>query len=223
MRNPLRAWLVHLWLPGRAQGLTWVLGLVLSLVMLSSLSIATPARAQTLAPVSPSDRVLGRADAPVTVIEYASFSCPGCAAWHRDIFPAFKARFIDTGRVRLVFRNLPTAPAREAFAAAAIARCARPERFFDVARSLFQGQELLLSGASAPWFANAIGESGRTRAEISACFEDPATQAAVNADVQSAAAAGVASTPSFFVNGQAVREPTLARLSAAIAAASPEN
>ena len=189
----------------------------------SSLVAATPARAQTVAPVSSSDRVLGRADAPVTVIEYASFTCPGCASWHRDVFPAFKARFIDTGRARLVFRNLPTAPAPEAFAAAAIARCARPERFFDVTRSLLLSQELLFSGASAAWFAGAIDQSGRTRAEISTCFEDPATQAAINADIRSASAAGVTSTPGFLVNGRRVTDTSLAGLSAAIAAATPQD
>lgn len=200
-----------------------VLALVLSLAVAAPLSAATVASAQTVAPVSSSDRVLGRPDAPVTVIEYASFTCPGCAAWHRDVFPAFKARFIDTGRARLVFRNLPSAPAREAFAAAAIARCARPEKFFDVTRTLLLGQELLFSGASSAWFANAIGESGRTRAEIASCFDDPATQAAINADIRSASAAGVASTPSFFVNGRRVSEPSLAGLSEAIAAATPQN
>lgn len=208
---------------------TLPLSLILTLAFTLVLGAAAPSGAaaasasRTVAPVSASDRVLGRAGAPVTVIEYASFTCPSCASWHRDVFPAFKARFIDTGRVRLVFRNLPTAPAREAFAAAAIARCARPEKFFDVSGSLFLGQELLFSGASSQWFANAINESGRTRDEISTCFGDPATQAAINADIQSASAAGVASTPSFFVNGRAVREPSLAGLTAAIAAASPEN
>lgn len=202
---------------------TCLLVLALSLVVAAPLGAATPANAQFLAPVNASDRILGRTDAPVTVIEYASFTCPSCASWHRDTFPAFRSRFIDTGRVRLVFRNRPTAPAREAFAAAAIARCARPERFFDVVRSLLLGQELLFSGASAAWFANAIGESGRSRAEIAACFNDPATQAAINADIQSAEAAGVTSTPGFFVNGRAVREHSLDALSAAIIAASPEH
>ena len=73
------------------------------------------------------DRVLGRADAPVTVIEYASFSCHLCADWHQFVFPVFKQRLIDTGQVRFVFRNLPTAPEQMSLPAAALARCAAPE------------------------------------------------------------------------------------------------
>lgn len=63
----------------------------------------------------------------MTVIEYASFVCDHCAAWHNDsLLPQFKARFIDTGKVKLVFRNLPTEPADAAFAAAALAAARRP-------------------------------------------------------------------------------------------------
>ena len=61
-------------------------------------------------PVTAQDHVLGRADAPVTVIEYASFTCSHCADFHNTVLPAFKAKYIDTGKVRLVHRNLPTQP-----------------------------------------------------------------------------------------------------------------
>ena len=90
--------------------------LMLALVA-APLSASAPAVAQTasgLPAVSASDRVLGRANAPVTVIEYASFVCSHCAHWHTTVLPSFKARFIDTGQVKLVFRNLPTSPAQVA-------------------------------------------------------------------------------------------------------------
>ncbi|HEX8469511.1 MAG TPA: thioredoxin domain-containing protein, partial [Brevundimonas sp.] len=73
----------------------------------SPLAVASVASAAELPPVTANDRVLGRADAPVMVVEYASFTCSHCADWHKDVFPAFKARYIDTGKVRLVYRNLP--------------------------------------------------------------------------------------------------------------------
>ncbi len=203
----------------RLSGLLLALGLIVA----ASFGAAPVARAGTLPPVSASDRILGRADAPVTVIEYASFVCPHCADWHMMVLPEFKTRFIDTGRVRLVFRNLPTDPADEAYAAAAIGRCAAPERFFDVARSLFAGQAGMSLGGGRAWFNAAIDASGRTRAEIADCFKDPATMAALNADVAGATAAGVTSTPSFFVNGRAVPDHSLAGLSAAVAAASPRH
>lgn len=170
-------------------------------------------------PVTAEDRVLGRADAPVTVIEYASFVCDHCAAWHNEVFPQFKARFIDTGKVKLVFRNLPTEPADAAFAAAAVARCAAPERYFDVASSFFAGQSALFAGQGRKWFNDAVAVSGRTQAEIAACFDRPETQARLTADVAGATAAGARSTPTFFVNGRKAADQSLQTLTAAIEAA----
>ena len=176
---------------------------------------ASAASAAELPPVTASDRVLGRADAPVTVVEYASFVCSHCADWHKDVYPAFKTRYIDTGKVRLVFRNLPTAPANLAMTAAGIARCSAPDRFFAVVDSLFDGQPAMIAGGRT-WFSDAITAGGRTEDQIKACFADPATQAAITADIEGATAAGVNSTPSFFVNGNKVDDPSLANLSAAI-------
>lgn len=179
---------------------------------------ASAASAAELPPVTANDRVLGHADAPVTVVEYASFVCSHCADWHNDVFPAFKARYIDTGKVRLVYRNLPTAPANLAMSAAGIARCSVPDRFFAVVDSLFDGQPALATG-SRTWFSDAIAAGGRTEDQIKACFADPATQAAINADIEGATAAGVDSTPTFFVNGHKVADHSLAALGAAIDAA----
>jgi protein-disulfide isomerase len=184
----------------------------------SPLAVASVASAAELPPVTANDRVLGRADAPVMVVEYASFTCSHCADWHKDVFPAFKARYIDTGKVRLVFRNLPTAPANLAMSAAGIARCSAPDRFFAVVDSLFAGQPALATG-SRSWFSDAIAAGGRTEDQIKACFADPATQAAITADIEGATAAGVNSTPTFFVNGRKVADPTLVALGAAIDAA----
>lgn len=167
--------------------------------------------------VTASDRVLGRADAPVTVIEYASFTCNHCAAWTNDILPQFKARYIDTGKVRLVFRDMPTPPAQIAAVAAGIGRCAAPGRFFDVAHSLMSGQAAAFEkGDATSWFAAAIAASGRTQDQIETCLKDPATTRALQAEVDGAVAAGVSGTPSFFVNGKRVADPSLESLSAAI-------
>lgn len=177
------------------------------------------ASAQTATPpaVTRADHVLGRADAPVTVIEYASFVCSHCAHWHTTILPTFKERFIDTGQVRLVFRNLPTNPAPVAARAAGIALCAAPNRFFDVASSLMTGQAAVIDGAPlAGWFDDAVAASGRTEAEIDACLADPATLTGLRAEMAGAEAAGVTGTPSFFVNGRAVSDTSLEGLSAAI-------
>jgi protein-disulfide isomerase len=167
--------------------------------------------------VTPADRIMGRADAPVTVIEYASFTCSHCADWTNEILPQFKARYIDTGKVRLVFRDMPTAPAQIASTAAGIARCAAPERFFDVAHSLMGGQAAAFEkGDARDWFMNAIAASGRTQEQIETCLKAPATSQALQAEVEGAVAAGVTGTPSFFVNGKRVADHSLEALSAAI-------
>lgn len=182
---------------------------------------AFPAAAQeTVAPVTAADRSLGRADAPVTVIEYASFSCNHCADWHRFVFPVFKERLIDTGQVRLVFRNLPTVPEEISLPGAALARCAAPERFFDVVSALMLGQDALLRGGDREdWYAPAVAVSGRTRAQLDACATTPATRDAINSDIDSAIAAGATTTPTFFVNGRRLTDRSLGGLEFAVRAA----
>jgi len=181
----------------------------------------SPAVAQeAVAPVTAADRSIGRADAPVTVIEYASFACHVCADWHELVWPVFKQRFVDTGQVRFVFRNLPTQPEELSLSGAALARCAAPERFFDVTAALMHGQAAVLRGGTRDaWYAPAIAVSGRTRAQIDACAATPATRAAINRDIESAHAADVHHTPSFFVNGRRVTDRSLGGLEVAIRAA----
>ena len=167
-------------------------------------------------PVTAQDHVLGRADAPVTVIEYASFTCSHCADFHNTVLPAFKAKYIDTGKVRLVHRNLPTQPANVAAAAAAVALCAAPGKYFDVASVFMRDQANLATTGAQPWFAAGVAASGRTRAEIETCLQAPATREALEAQIAGAEAAGVTGTPTLFVNGTLVAEHSLDALSAAI-------
>lgn len=197
------------------------LALVTGLALAAAPALAeAPAAAKETRPVpavTATDRILGRADAPVTVIEYASFTCNHCADWHNTVLPQFRARYIDTGKVRLVFRDMPTQPVQVAATAAAVGRCAVPAKFFDVARSFMSGQAALFASRdAAAWFNEAISASGRTEAQIDACLGDPATQSAMQADISAAIAAGVSGTPTFFVNGRRVADPSLASLSAAI-------
>ncbi|MDK2748824.1 MAG: DsbA family protein [Brevundimonas sp.] len=189
---------------------------VLTLALLT-VTLSGPAfAAEPPPPVTAQDHVLGRVDAPVTVIEYASFTCSHCADFHNDVLPAFKARYIDTGKVRLVHRNLPTAPANVAAAAAAVAICAAPGRYFDVAEVFMRDQAELRTTGAQPWFEAGVAASGKTREQIETCLSDPATGAALQAQIEGAQEAGVAGTPSFFVNGKPVADHSLEALSAAI-------
>lgn len=195
--------------------MTLVRRLVLSMLMLAFAPVS--ALAGSPPAVTAADRFVGRADAPVTVVEYASFACSHCADWHLVVYPEFKRRFIDTGQVRLVFRNLPTAPANMSESAAAVARCAAPERFYEVAEALMRGQRAVLNGGSQTvWLDSAVAVSGRTRSEIDACVALPATRAAIDADVDGALAAGVDSTPTLFVNGERAMDRSLGGLAAMI-------
>ena len=103
---------------------------------------------------------------------------------------------------------------------AALARCAAPERFFEVASALMLGQDAVFRGGTRDaWYAPAVAVSGRTRAQLDACAATPATLAAISRDVETAQAAGATSTPSFFVNGRRVTDRTLGGLEVAIRAA----
>ena len=77
------------------------------------------------------DVIFGDPEAPVTLIEYASWTCPACLDFHSRIMPAIKADYIDTGKVRLVFREFPTAPANITVAGFALARCT-DENYYDM-------------------------------------------------------------------------------------------
>lgn len=183
------------------------------------LACAAPVAAQVtpVPAVVAGERVLGRADAPVTVIEYASFTCPHCADWSVNVLPAFKARWIDTGKVRLVYRDLPTGPAEVSTLAAKVSRCVAPDQAFPVIELLFAQQAAAhLMRWPEAWFLNAVQIGGRPGQEIAQCVEDPATQTALAGDLTAARAAGVTGTPTFFVNGVRVADPTLAGLAAVI-------
>lgn len=192
------------------------------LTLLAMLTVAPAAGAQSTATaglpaVSATDRVLGRATAPVTVIEYASLVCSHCGEWHETVYPQFKRQFIDTGKVRFVFRDLPTAPAQVGARAAGIARCAVPARFYDVVDAFYEGQTAIFNQGPLPvWYAAGVAASGRTQAQIDACLADPATLNGIRASVAGANAAGVEGTPTFFVNGRRVEDSSLQGLSAAI-------
>lgn len=167
--------------------------------------------------VTAGDRILGDPDAPVTVIEYASFTCGHCADWHEQVYPAFKARFIDTGQVRFVYRDLPTAPQNLSQTAALVARCATAEQFPAVIDALMSGQELMYASRdAAAWLLGAAQAGQLGPDQLETCLNDPEADAGLIASVRGAVAAGVTGTPTFFVNGQRV-PGDLTSLEAAIA------
>ena len=164
--------------------------------------------------------------AKVTVIEYASVTCVHCASWQEETWPAFKAAYVDTNKVRYVFRELPTPPVNVAAAGFLVARCAGPDKYFDVVHEMMASQQEML-GTGDPAAARAtlfrIGNgAGLSNAQIETCIKDPEALAAADERARTALKAGVNGTPTFVVNGQTIITPgsnsgaSMADLSAAI-------
>ena len=154
------------------------------------------------------DVILGRADAPITLIEYASWTCPHCAQFHIDVMPMIKADYIDTGKVRFVFREFPTAPANIAIAGFAIGRCAGPDKYYDVLDELFERQSGILSmvrqgdqvKAALQQIAENHGISGEDA--FDACLQDATIRRTISTAIARGDAAGVDSTPTLLLNGE---------------------
>jgi protein-disulfide isomerase len=171
----------------------------------------------------PGDMALGGAKAPVTVIEYASVGCPHCAEWRHDVFPTLKAKYIDTGRVRYVLREMLNGDPTIATAGFMLARCAGPAKYFQVIDAIYHRQAAMFQpGASAgPMLAEIAKAAGLSDAAFQACISDQKGLDALNARVQRHVDQDhVDSTPIFFVNGQRFEgEQTLDQLATAIRAA----
>jgi len=200
--------------------LAWIS--VFGLAILLSLQAPTPARAQSPVPrVTASDHSIGNPQAQVTVIEYGSLACPQCAQWQMSTWYDFKARFIDTGQVRFVFREVLTEPTEMAATAAAVARCSARDHYFDVIHMFYRWQSTARNfGPVSEWYDRAIAVSGLPESQVRACVNDPATLNAIQGVMAGGVAAGVARTPTFFINGVMVDDHSLEGLSSSIMAAS---
>ncbi len=165
------------------------------------------------------EMTLGQANAPVTVIEYASVTCGVCAAWNSQTFPELKRRYIDTGRVRYVFREFLTPPEPLAAQGFMLARCAGRDRYFGVIDALFRGQqEMGRTGDTRGTLLRIAQSAGMNEQQFTACLRDEAALVAVNERQEAGVAAGITGTPTFLVNGRTIGSGNLplAQFSAAI-------
>ncbi len=170
--------------------------------------------------VTADDMALGNPAAKVTVIEYASATCPHCARFNNDVFPGFKAKYIDTGRIHYVFREFLTPPPEVAAAAFLTARCAGKDKYFSVLDAVFKAQTQMFTSGDIKGTLLGIAQSaGLTEAQFNACINDNAALTALNNRVQSYTDKdGIDSTPTFVINGKKlVGEQTEASLDKAIA------
>ncbi|MEM9709186.1 MAG: thioredoxin domain-containing protein [Pseudomonadota bacterium] len=150
------------------------------------------------------DMSIGDPDAPVTVIEYASFTCPHCQTFHEGAFKDLKKDYIDTGKVNFVFREVYFD--RPGLWAGMVARCGGPDRYFGIVDELFRQQQVWARASTAEAIASELRKIGLTAGlepeTLEACLSDAEkAQAMVDAYETNAATHGIRSTPSFVING----------------------
>jgi protein-disulfide isomerase len=153
-------------------------------------------------PVSLPDVAIGSANAPVTITEYSSMSCPHCAAFGQNVFPMLRSKYIDTGKVRFVFREFPLDI--KAAAASMLARCigkGDSEKYLGAVETLFKQQERLMAQTRDTLIY--VGRlHGMSAQEVETCEKDQALLDKLAADQQYALRElKVTSTPTFFLNG----------------------
>jgi protein-disulfide isomerase len=166
--------------------------------------IETPTLADVLEPGPLPEIAIGRVDAPVTIVEYASMTCPHCAKFHKEVFPEFKRAYLDTGKVRLILREFPIG--RTSGMATVIMRCAKPERQVELIGKFFSQQSTWVSQDVRldPIF-DVAKQVGMTRAEFDACRQNQSIIEALKAIKERGRKLGIIGTPNFFIQEKRIK------------------
>jgi protein-disulfide isomerase len=168
-------------------------------------STADPALARaSLSQAQPADHVLGDPDAPVTLVEYASMTCPHCATFHNEVLPRLKDAFIEPGRVKLVFRHYPLD--QRALRASMLAECFEGKRFFSMLDILFDNQQRWArSDDPMSHFQKYAGLAGLDPDGLRRCMNDEATADSIlQRQLKARRDADIRSTPSFLLDGETI-------------------
>ena len=185
-----------------------------ALAGLSPLRLITEAMAQSAPdvakPVSLPDMALGPANAPVTITEFASMTCPHCAAFNENVFPKIKSEYIDTGKIRYVFREFPLDI--KAAAGSMLARCiAKGDsgKYFAVIDMLFKQQNDWVTKNTTETLIRIGKQAGLSQQAVENCLKDQALLDKIAADQKYASEVlKVDSTPTFFINGEKIKGET---------------
>jgi protein-disulfide isomerase len=180
----------------------------------SPLRLIADAMAQSAAdvakPVSLPDMALGPADAPVTITEYASMTCPHCAAFNADVFPKIKSTYIDTGKIRYVFREFPLDI--KAAAGSMLSRCIAKgdaAKYFAVTDLLFKQQADWVAKNTTETLTRIGKQAGLSQQQVDDCLKDQSLLDKIVADQKFAnEVLKVNSTPTFFINGEMIKGET---------------
>ena len=185
-----------------------------ALAGLSPLRLITEAMAQSAPdvakPVSLPDMALGPANAPVTITEFASMTCPHCAAFNENVFPKIKSTYIDTGKIRYVFREFPLDI--KAAAGSMLARCIAngdAGKYFAVIDMLFKQQNDWVTKNTTETLTRIGKQAGLSQKGVEDCLKDQALLDKIAADQKYASEVlKVDSTPTFFINGEKIKGET---------------
>lgn len=170
----------------------------------------------------PGEHVLGKAKAPVTVVEYGSVGCPHCAHWDKEVFPDLETKYIDTGKVRFVYREMLTGHPALAAAGFLTLGCLPPDRYFPVMHQIYARQEAMFRNNDIRAQLLQIAKAeGLDEAAWQACVTNPDNVAALNErSDRNAELDMVEGTPTFVVNGVILEgDPTMETFDKAIAQA----
>ncbi len=147
------------------------------------------------------ERSIGSPDAPVTMIEYFSLTCPACASFHNDVYDDLKEKYLDTGKVRFVYKEFPRDGVD--LRAGMMARCADPRRYSGLIQVLFKSQPNWTRARDPIAEIAKIGRlAGIDDARFESCLASEALANGILAERQNASARGVRSTPTFDIGGQ---------------------
>ncbi len=150
------------------------------------------------------ERTRGRADAPITIYEMSDFQCPFCAMFWRETLPAIERDYVETGKARLIFVNMPlTGVHPNAEPAAELAMCAaRQHKFWQMHDLLYRHQDQWADlGEPGPYFLSLADSSGLNRARLQECLQTKAMRPVVEADFEGSRRSGAGSTPTFYIEG----------------------
>lgn len=150
------------------------------------------------------EMVLGDPDAPVTIVEYASLTCVHCASFHNNTYPVLKEKYIDTGKVRFIFREFPLD--NVAAAGFMLARCAEGSSYFPIVEAFFEQQQSLFNTQDPlGWITNFARQAGYTQESMEACLTNQELLTAIQEVKQRGSEKfRVQSTPTLFINGEMV-------------------
>ncbi len=150
------------------------------------------------------ERILGQVDAPITIIEYSSLTCPHCASFHKDTLPTIKKNWIEPGKARLVYRDFPLDGL--ALRAAAVAQCVEGEAYFAFLDALFRGQARWARSTDPTSALSQVARlAGIDRKTFDACISDKeAMDRILKQKVDGTRAFDIESTPTFIINGRKV-------------------